>query len=120
MGKDGAAGKNLDVICAIMCQLPDFLANFPGAVRFSVMQIPGKLNVGCEAGHRSCTTGDGDVSTGNIHPGADNEALRNRIAHGDIVESTIDANVANCGKPRFQHFAGIGHGLERHLRSRFL
>ena len=118
VGEHGAAGKNLDVVNSIVCQLADFLANFPGAVCFAVMQVPRKLNIGGESRHSARAASDGDVSAGHVHARSDDEAFSDGIAHRDIVQSAIDAHVANRSEARFQHFARVGNGLERHLRSR--
>ena len=48
--EDGAGGENFDMVRAVVGELADYGANFPGAVGLAVAQIPRQLNVWCCAG----------------------------------------------------------------------
>src|ERR1700733_3519342 len=63
MGQHGARGKHFDMVCAVMRQQANFLPDLPGAVGFSVMEIPRQLNVRRQPGHRAGAAGNGDVSS---------------------------------------------------------
>ncbi len=93
----------------------DFLADFPGAVRFAVVQVPGESDVGGEAGHRAGSAGDGDVGAGDEHARADDVAFGDGVAQGDVGERAVDADIADGGEAGFEEDTSVGDGLERHF-----
>src|SRR6516164_410286 len=100
MREYGAAGKNLDVIYAIVRQQANLLPYFPRAIGFAVMQIPRQLNVWGLPSHRACATCDCDVCPGNVHARPDNIAMTNRIAQGNVGKRAVDAYVSHTGESR--------------------
>jgi hypothetical protein len=80
MREHRAGGQYLDVIDTVVRKLPHFLANFPRTVGFAVAQIPGKLDIGSEAGHGASASGDGDVGAGHEHARTDDVATIDGVA----------------------------------------
>ncbi len=80
-----AGREHLDVIGAAMREEPHFLANFPRAVGFAVAQIPGKSDVGREAGHSAGAAGDSDVRACNVHARANDVAESDSVAQRDVI-----------------------------------
>ena len=115
VGEDGAAGENFDVIDAGGGEEADFLADFPRAVGFAVAEIPGKSDVGSEAGHGAGAAGDGDVGSGDEHARAGDVAFGDGVAKSDVGECAVDADVADGGEAGFEGHAGVGDGLESHF-----
>ncbi len=113
--EDGAAGENFDVVGAVVRELADALADFPRAVGLAVAEIPGKSDVGREAGHGAGAAGDGDVGSGDEHARADDVAFCDGVAQSDVGERAIDADVAHGGEAGFEEDARVGNGLERHF-----
>src|SRR5438132_8483402 len=96
--KHRAAGKNFDVIDSVVSELANDLAHFPGTVRFTIVKIPGKLNIGSVTRHGAGAAGDRDISASNVHPWALDIAFGDRITQRDNVKRPIYANVAHAGK----------------------
>ena len=95
VSEHGAGGKNLDVVGAAVRELTDSLPNFPRAVGFSITKIQGELNIPRQPGHRPGAFADRNVGAGDKHARADDVPAGNGVAHGDIVERAIDADVAH-------------------------
>jgi hypothetical protein len=109
MGEDRSRRQDLDVIGAAMRQLADLLPHFPRAVRYAKPVIQWKLNVRWQAGHCARAFTDCHVRARNIHTRACDDPICNRIAHGDVVESAIDTDIAHRGKASHQCEARIGN-----------
>src|SRR5271169_4059243 len=111
-----AAGKNLDVIHSVMCQLADDLPHFPRAVGLAVAHIPWQGDVGRKAGRRASPAGNGHKGAGHEHAGTDNVATIDGVAQSNVDEGTIRTYVTHRGETRFEHGTGVGHRLQRKLR----
>ena len=105
--------RTLDVIDSIVCELANDLPDFPRAVGFAVMQVPGQRDVGSKAGGGAGAAGDGDVGAGDKHAGTDDVAAIDGVAQGNIAKGAIGAHVAHGGETGFERDARVGHGLER-------
>src|SRR5271157_3824437 len=109
VGKHGPAGKNLDVIDAVMRELTDYLPHFPRAVGLAVMQIPGQCNVGSEAGSGAGASRDGDIGAGYEHAGTGDVTAIDGVAQGNVDQGTVWSDIAHCGETGFEGDAGIGN-----------
>ncbi len=84
------------------------------------MQIPGQRDVRSHTGHGTRATGDGDISPRHIHTRAFDESASDRVPHGNVVQSAVDADVTHCRKAFSQKRTRVGNRLEGHLSCRFL
>src|SRR5260370_13534780 len=90
-----ASGKHFDVVHAVVRELANFLAHFPWAVRFTVVEIPWKRDIRSDTGHGAGPAGTCDVGAGDEHPRTDYVAFIDGVATRDGIESTLDADIAN-------------------------
>ena len=118
MRENRARGQNLDVVRPAVCEFPDFLTHCPWAVRDGELQVPGQLDIRGEARHCAGALGYRDVGARDIHARPDDDALRNGVAHGDVIESAVGADVAHRGEPCEQGDPGIRDGIVRGDRRR--
>src|SRR5882762_1171405 len=119
VSEDRAGGKDFDKVHTVVGQLADSLAHFPGAVGFSVVQIPGQLNVGSLAGHRSRAARNRDVSPRDVHTWARHISASDGVAQGYVVQRTIGTHITNGCEARLKHLLGVGHRFEHNLGGRF-
>ena len=91
-----------------MCQFAYHSADLPRTVGNAVAKIQRQLDVLGQSGHRARSLADRHIRAGNIHARPDEYSLGDGIAHGDIVEGAIDADVAHRRKARQQRDARIG------------
>ncbi len=116
MRQDRAAGKDFDVIDAIVRQLTNHLAHFPWTVGFPVVQVPREFDVGCKSGQGTRAARDGHISTRHKHTRTDDIAALDGIPQSDISQRAVSADVTHGGESGFEHGVGIGYGFERDLR----
>src|SRR6266852_8081027 len=95
MREHRASGEHFDVVHTIMRELANFLAHFPWAGRFTVVKIPWKRDIRSETGHSTCPAGNCDVGAGDEHARTHYVAFIDRVAKRDVIESTVDADIAN-------------------------
>ncbi len=119
MGEHCAGGENFDEVDAIVGQLANSLADFPGTVGLSVVKIPGQLDVGSLSGHGAGAAGDRNVGAGDEHARAGYVASGDGVAQGHIVKGAIGTDVAHRGETGVEHLAGIGHRLKHDLGGGF-
>src|SRR5208282_2534857 len=105
----GPAGKNLDVIDAIVSQFANDLPHFPWAVGFAVMQIPGQRNVGSQARSRASAAGNGHISAGDEHARADYVAAVDGVAQGDIDQGTVWSHITHGSETGLKRDPSIRH-----------
>src|ERR1700731_1746767 len=115
MRQHGSAGKNLDVIGAIVSKLPNHLSDFPRTVGLAVMQIPRERDVGTESRSRTSAASNGYISASHKQARTDDVAPIDGVTQSHIAESTVNADVAHGSEPRLQHGAGVRNGFQRHL-----
>jgi hypothetical protein len=111
MGENGSGGQYLDVIGSAVREFPDLLTYFPGTICDAEPQIPRQLDIRRQAGHRTRTLRYRDVGARDIHAWPDDDALCDGIAHGDVIERAIHADVAHRGETREKGKPSIGDGL---------
>jgi hypothetical protein len=117
--EDGSRGKHFDMVGAIVRQQAHFLPNLPWAVRFSIVEIPGQLDIGRKAGHGARATGDGDVSSCHEHARSHDVAPVDGIAQRNIVEGTVHAHVAHRSESGLERNARVRHRFQNHARGAF-
>ncbi len=118
MRQHSASGKHFDVVHAVVRELANFLAHFPWAVRFTVVEIPWKRDIRSETGHSTGPAGNCDVGAGDEHARTHYVAFIDRVAKRDVIESTVDADIANGSETGFQRDARVGNGFEHDLGRR--
>jgi hypothetical protein len=107
MRENCAGRENLDVIGTKMCEFAHNSADLPRTVGNAVAKIQRQLDVLGQSGHRARSLADRHIRARDIHTGPDEYSLGNGVAHGDIVEGAIDANVAYRRKASQQGDPGI-------------
>src|SRR5579863_1818181 len=117
VSQHGSAGKNLDVIDAVVGELTNYFAYLPRAIGLTVVEIPRQLNVRSKAGERAGATGNRNVRASDKHARANDVAAVDGVAQSDVAQGAISAHIAHRGESGLKHGAGIGHGLEYDLRS---
>ncbi len=120
VGQDRSGRQHLDVVRTAVREYADPLSHLPGTVGFTEPQIQRQLNIRRQARHGARTLADGDIRPGHIHARTDDHSIGDRVAHGNVVERTIHADIPHRREAGKQREAGIWNGRVRHFHGRSL
>src|SRR5262245_55391356 len=114
------AGENFDVIDSVVSQLANDLPHFPRTVGFTVFQVPRQSDIWSHTSHCTSDASYRHVSSSNVHARADDVSIVYGIAHGDVIQCAINANIADCGESRHQKSTWIRNRFKCDLCRRLL